>query len=498
MPTHTRPATKNPRAVCNFCMMQCSKCGIEWIQYHSCGSGKSWPIRISLSSTPNRAVNAADETFTTDSNVETKQPVNNLSSKFAQLVTKYVEPAKAIFKAPDSQPASYRSMSRNARRDYREARTAKRDHLDRAERSRRSSSVSGLDDSSLKSSATLENKQIRSRSLGRPTAPPRQVSKSAILCQNQPNESILQQDNYGIAGYIDLVSGYLGISSDGKGAPHASASWDDQPKSPSSSNISPRNVKCKGCNGQVSTGPHFYLKDVKSWYHHKCFTCHECGDFFSDDNPYVLHNEQAYCERDYQAIFHNSRICGYCKEFVSDTEKIYVFGVGLHKTHLNCTKCQKHIPETFVEHNNRVYCLEDYSLVNDKTCAYCNAIMYQEDCIIAANKGWHRRCLKCTTCQRPFNDMQYFVFKGDPFCKYHYHKVSQTCCAACKCPIEGSCIVSHRGDKYHPKHWTCAECKCVLEQDYFMHQGKPYCETHFQKKGRQNGKSATRYRSTRR
>ena len=75
------------------------------------------------------------------------------------------------------------------------------------------------------------------------------------------------------------------------------------------------------------------------------------------------------------------------------------------------------------------------------------------------------------------------MFDGKPFCAYHYHEANDSLCAATTCgqPIEGSCAISHSGDKYHPEHFICEwrGCKERLAE-YWEVDGRMLCDKHAQ------------------
>ncbi|KAF5389924.1 hypothetical protein D9757_003648 [Collybiopsis confluens] len=98
---------------------------------------------------------------------------------------------------------------------------------------------------------------------------------------------------------------------------------------------------------------------------------------------------------------------------------------------------------------------------------------------------YHKDCFNCFTCHKPFPDKIFYVYDGRPLCKYHYHETNESLCAAATCgqPIEGACIVSHAGDKYHPEHLTCEwtghpKCQERLNGEYWELDGRMLCENH--------------------
>lgn len=101
---------------------------------------------------------------------------------------------------------------------------------------------------------------------------------------------------------------------------------------------------------------------------------------------------------------------------------------------------------------------------------------------------WHKQCFTCRTCEQPFATADFYVIDNQPYCEHHYHEANGSLCAGCHCGIEGqylettSSADSNGGPpvdkKFHPRCFTCVDCKMVLSDDYFEIKGRVYCERH--------------------
>jgi hypothetical protein len=101
---------------------------------------------------------------------------------------------------------------------------------------------------------------------------------------------------------------------------------------------------------------------------------------------------------------------------------------------------------------------------------------------------WHKQCFTCRTCEQPFATADFYVIDNQPYCEHHYHEANGSLCAGCHCGIEGqylettSSADSNGGPpvdkKFHPRCFTCVDCKMVLADDYFEIKGRVYCERH--------------------
>lgn len=101
---------------------------------------------------------------------------------------------------------------------------------------------------------------------------------------------------------------------------------------------------------------------------------------------------------------------------------------------------------------------------------------------------WHKQCFTCRTCEQPFATADFYVIDNQPYCEHHYHESNGSLCAGCHHGIEGqylettSSADSNGGPptdkKFHPRCFTCVDCKMVLAEDYFEIKGRVYCERH--------------------
>jgi len=101
---------------------------------------------------------------------------------------------------------------------------------------------------------------------------------------------------------------------------------------------------------------------------------------------------------------------------------------------------------------------------------------------------WHKQCFTCRTCEQPFATADFYVIENQPYCEHHYHEANGSLCAGCHHGIEGQYLETTSSadtngglptdKKFHPKCFTCVDCKMVLADDYFEIKGRVYCERH--------------------
>ncbi|KAF8545467.1 hypothetical protein BDD12DRAFT_9458 [Trichophaea hybrida] len=91
---------------------------------------------------------------------------------------------------------------------------------------------------------------------------------------------------------------------------------------------------------------------------------------------------------------------------------------------------------------------------------------------------YHKQCFSCQTCRQPFQSAEFYVMDNLPYCERHYHELNKSLCAVCDRGIEGPCLETVRRERFHPTCFTCFQCRCVLGDDYFEINGRPFCEYH--------------------
>lgn len=101
---------------------------------------------------------------------------------------------------------------------------------------------------------------------------------------------------------------------------------------------------------------------------------------------------------------------------------------------------------------------------------------------------WHKQCFTCRTCRQPFATADFYVIDNQPYCEHHYHEANGSLCSGCHNGIEGQYLETTTSagpnggppmeKKFHPRCFTCVDCKMVLAEDYFEIRGRVYCERH--------------------
>ncbi|XP_070587331.1 LIM/homeobox protein Lhx9 isoform X1 [Erythrolamprus reginae] len=118
-------------------------------------------------------------------------------------------------------------------------------------------------------------------------------------------------------------------------------------------------------------------------------------------------------------------------------------------------------------------------------CAGCGGKISDRYYLLAVDKQWHLRCLKCCECKLALeSELTCFAKDGSIYCKEdYYRRFSVQRCARCHLGISASEMVMRARDSvYHLSCFTCTTCnKTLTTGDHFgMKDNVVYCRAHFE------------------
>nr|XP_005897285.2 PREDICTED: LIM/homeobox protein Lhx9 isoform X1 [Bos mutus] len=118
-------------------------------------------------------------------------------------------------------------------------------------------------------------------------------------------------------------------------------------------------------------------------------------------------------------------------------------------------------------------------------CAGCGGKIADRYYLLAVDKQWHLRCLKCCECKLALeSELTCFAKDGSIYCKEdYYRRFSVQRCARCHLGISASEMVMRARDSvYHLSCFTCSTCnKTLTTGDHFgMKDSLVYCRAHFE------------------
>jgi len=108
-------------------------------------------------------------------------------------------------------------------------------------------------------------------------------------------------------------------------------------------------------------------------------------------------------------------------------------------------------------------------------CPSCNKAVIGSQ-VEAFGRIYHPEHFQCGNCRCVIYSDNFFELDGNPICDKCNHTAGSVICAECKKPIVGK-YTTAKGKSYHPGHFQCFVCKIGLDKIPFMeNNGLVYCE----------------------
>ncbi|KAJ3604167.1 hypothetical protein NHX12_028908 [Muraenolepis orangiensis] len=131
-------------------------------------------------------------------------------------------------------------------------------------------------------------------------------------------------------------------------------------------------------------------------------------------------------------------------------------------------------------------------------CAGCGRRIADRYYLLAVDRQWHMRCLRCCECKLHLeSELTCFSKDGSIYCKEdYYRRFSVQRCARCHLGISASEMVMRARDLvYHLNCFTCTTCtKTLTTGDHFgMKDSLVYCRSHFETLGSGNALGGLSY-----
>ncbi|CAG8487211.1 8444_t:CDS:2 [Cetraspora pellucida] len=157
-------------------------------------------------------------------------------------------------------------------------------------------------------------------------------------------------------------------------------------------------------------------------------------------------------------------------------------GKKWHPEHFNCKHCGITLEYVaFFEKDGYPYCHLDYHELFSPKCGHCGNTI-EGPFINALGKSWHQGHFFCRECGNPFEAGGFMVHDGFPYCEKDWIKKFAPKCKGCQEPIRGEFTNALDG-MWHRECFVCKVCRMPFNSSYYyIHEGNPYCETHYREK----------------
>ncbi|KAI8855284.1 hypothetical protein BC829DRAFT_359363 [Chytridium lagenaria] len=182
-----------------------------------------------------------------------------------------------------------------------------------------------------------------------------------------------------------------------------------------------------------------------------------------------------------------SLACSICTENIASLH-VEASGKHFHNDCFVCYQCLEPFKDgIFFEAEGGFFCEKDFSDLHGPRCAYCG------DCITgrfisAMEMQWHPDHFFCSSCAKTLTGSSFSKKNGRPFCKGCYGRLKEIGyqekkdeCQRCKRPIEAGQLFMWKNQKVHVYHFSCSQCKQVLDTNCKEYDGKLFCPTDYAK-----------------
>lgn len=215
-------------------------------------------------------------------------------------------------------------------------------------------------------------------------------------------------------------------------------------------------------------------------YHPEHFVCTYCKLPFT--GSFIEHEDKLYCENDYNELF--SPRCFTCQKAIEET-CINALGNKYHPECFSCSGCGDKLKgKPYKEEDGEVYCTNcrmarQRRLASKSQICAKCKLPIQGEYIILQGQPVHSEHYRCEECGCEFTGKSCHEYEGRFYCYEDYQKQIRNICGACGKPIVGRSVTA-LGKVWHPEHFTCTTCQVPFAGSAFReHEGKPYCESHY-------------------
>ncbi|CAG8623096.1 15415_t:CDS:2 [Dentiscutata erythropus] len=185
--------------------------------------------------------------------------------------------------------------------------------------------------------------------------------------------------------------------------------------------------------------------------------------------------------RNSRPLLTSSLDCAGCGKTIAG-KVLTAMGKKWHPEHFSCKHCGITLEYVaFFEKDGYPYCHLDYHELFSPKCGHCGNTI-EGPFITALGKSWHQGHFFCRECGNPFESGGFMVNDGFPYCEKDWIKKFAPKCKGCQEPIRGE-FMSALDGMWHRECFVCKACKTPFNSSYYyIHEGNPYCDTHYRER----------------
>jgi len=116
-----------------------------------------------------------------------------------------------------------------------------------------------------------------------------------------------------------------------------------------------------------------------------------------------------------------------------------------------------------------------------RVCKQCGqAILTSKEIVTTAGDVFHPEHFLCSSCHKALSTDAHYPYNGEYFCPACWESRCPFVCEKCGKAIISGQKITALGKYYHPDHFRCTECDCLLTETFAVRDGLPYCQAHAQ------------------
>jgi len=110
-------------------------------------------------------------------------------------------------------------------------------------------------------------------------------------------------------------------------------------------------------------------------------------------------------------------------------------------------------------------------------CKHCGRPIAFKKIVTTNGDAFHPEHFLCCTCNKALSTDKHFLVDDKYYCPACWETRCPTC-AQCGQPIVTGAKIDAMGKVWHPEHFRCAACDCLLNASFAVHDGRPFCPEH--------------------